>query len=110
MPAPVILIVDDDAEQLNLIPLMLAHLPYRIITVQSAARALEVLRDVMPVLILLDVAMPGTNGLDLSRAIRADARLVGMKIMAQTASPKWITSEYRVFVDHVLPKPFTKRQ
>ena len=69
------------------------HLPHmRVEEAGSAAEALEKLAGFRPDLAVLDVNLPGMNGLDLARQIRAQSRLVKVLMVAAEADP-WTVSE-----------------
>jgi CheY-like chemotaxis protein len=106
---PNILLVEDDPEHRRLIPLLLKTLPYPIVGVKNAARALEFLEKETPPLILLDIAMPGMNGLELLRIIRENPRLAATKVIIVTAVANKIPPADIAGVDRVIKKPFQAR-
>ena len=65
-----VLAVDDDQDNLNLIAGTLAYEGYRVEVAHTGEEALERLRKISPDLILLDINMPGMNGLQVLREIR----------------------------------------
>lgn len=81
-----ILIVDDNAINLKLATDVLACEGHRITGAADALRALALLEQLEPDLILLDIAMPGMDGLALARRIKGDARLRHIPVVALTAS------------------------
>lgn len=81
-----ILIVDDNPLNLKLASEVLAWEGCTIVQAESAARALEVLAGFRPDLILMDIAMPGMDGLELTRKLKADAAFRTIPIVALTAS------------------------
>ena len=80
------LVVDDDPEIVRLLAQMVRSLSSRheAWTATSAAEALEVLAEVRPDAILLDLLMPGTDGYALLSALRADARFAGIPVVVVT--------------------------
>ncbi len=70
-----ILIVDDVPDNLRLLSRMLNRRGYEIWTAKTGVDALDFLRVDIPELILLDVNMPGMDGYDVCRQIKADPRL-----------------------------------
>lgn len=80
-----ILIVDDDADSLKLIGLMLQRQGYQVITVSSGAEALESAMKEWPALILLDVMMPVMDGYEVARRLRADPQTADIPILMFTA-------------------------
>ena len=57
----------------------------RVITASDGAEALEVARTRRPALVLMDIQMPGLNGMDAIRRLRADAVLAKLPVIALTA-------------------------
>lgn len=81
-----ILIVDDNATNLKLAADVLADPQCEVLRAADAREALEILALRRPDLILMDLAMPGTDGLSLTRRIKGDARYRDLPIVALTAS------------------------
>ena len=65
MPDITVLVVDDSAVNLKLADILLRKEGFIVHTVASAEEALRVLRSVMPDLLLVDIQLPGMNGLEL---------------------------------------------
>ena len=105
-----ILLVEDDPEHRKLIPLLLKALPYQIVAVKNAARALEFLETETPPLILLDVAMPGMNGLELLRVIRENPRFQATKVIVVTAVASRLAPGDLIGVDRMITKPFQSHE
>ena len=67
-----ILLVDDDATNLDVLRHTLDGRGYRLFVTRSGESAIEVARRVHPVLVLLDVVMPGIDGYETCRRLKAD--------------------------------------
>ena len=80
-----ILVVDDNPLNLKLARLLLATENYQVRTAEHAAAALAVLETFHPRLILMDIQLPGMDGLELTRRLRADPSLDDVIILALTA-------------------------
>ena len=80
-----ILVVDDNPLNLKLARLLLAVEGYQVRTAEHAATALAVLETFHPRLILMDIQLPGMDGLELTRRLRADPSLNDVVILAVTA-------------------------
>jgi CheY-like chemotaxis protein len=80
-----ILIVDDNVQNLKLARVILANEGYDVRTAGDAEEALALLRTSRPHVILMDVQLPGMDGLQLTRQLKADPDTRGIRIVALTA-------------------------
>jgi CheY-like chemotaxis protein len=80
-----ILVVDDNLVNLKLAAAVLAAEGYVVIRALDAEQAQACLALELPDLILMDIALPGMDGLTLTRAIKADPRLRHIPVLALTA-------------------------
>jgi CheY-like chemotaxis protein len=80
-----ILIVDDNPLHLKLVRVLLAGEGYTVHTAVDAEQTLQLLEQLTPDLILMDVQLPGTEGLELTRRIKADPARRDIVILALTA-------------------------
>lgn len=80
------LIVDDAPLNLKLLSVLLAGNGYAVKTAASAEEALTVLETYQPKLLVVDIRLPGMDGLALVRMLRAQPRYQQMCIVAVTAS------------------------
>lgn len=80
-----ILIVDDNPLNLKLARVLLAAEGYAVRTAQDADEALLVLARFRPRLILMDIQLPGMDGLELTRRLKADPATRNIVILAMTA-------------------------
>jgi DNA-binding response OmpR family regulator len=69
-PPATILVVDDDPHIVRLVSLYLRRAGYNVIPACNGAEALQKVREQAPDLVLLDIMLPGSNGLDLCRSLR----------------------------------------
>jgi CheY-like chemotaxis protein len=84
-PTPCVLIIDDNAVNRRLAQVLFQKLGWQGDTLDSGACALVHLATHHYDLILLDINMPGMNGLDVCRHLRADPRLRDVRVLAYTA-------------------------
>ena len=80
-----ILIVDDNETNLKLLKYLLAANGYAIKTAEDAEQALAILATYRPAAIMLDLQLPGMDGLALARKLRADPAMRAVVIVAVTA-------------------------
>jgi CheY-like chemotaxis protein len=80
-----ILVVDDNALNLKLARLLLSMEGYQVRTAERATAALTVLETFHSRMILMDIQLPGMDGLELTRQLRADPQFDDVIILALTA-------------------------
>jgi CheY-like chemotaxis protein len=80
-----ILLVDDDPKTLELLEQTLRSAGYETQSVQSGARALEVLSSKLVSAVLLDLLMPGMDGFEVIRHVREQETLKELPILVMTA-------------------------
>ena len=85
MPGEPILIVDDNAVNLKLMRVLLVGEGYTVRTATDAEDAMAVLKEFSPRLILMDLQMPGMDGLELTRRLKRDPALADTVVVALTA-------------------------
>jgi CheY-like chemotaxis protein len=80
-----ILVVDDNPDNLVLTQILLECEGYDVRLAQDATETLERLKTYHPALILMDVQLPGMDGLELTRLLRKESALRDVPIVALTA-------------------------
>lgn len=80
-----ILIVDDNPINMKLVTYLLVKRGYQVRGAGGAAEATEVLKEFRPALILMDMQMPGIDGFELTRRLKADPATSAIPIVAVTA-------------------------
>jgi CheY-like chemotaxis protein len=80
-----ILIVDDAPLNLKLAAIILEKEGYRVHRATDANEALTILETLHPDLILLDIQMPGMDGMEMVRRLKADPETAGIVVVALTA-------------------------
>jgi CheY-like chemotaxis protein len=85
MAANPVLVVDDNAANAALISFLLKKKGYDVRTATDAAEALVAVDEFHPRLIMMDLQLPGMDGLELTRRLKADPRTRGIIIIALTA-------------------------
>jgi len=81
-----ILLVDDSLPSLKLTRFLLMQAGFEVRTAENAEQALLALETRVPDMILMDIQMPGMDGLALTRHLRRDGSLHSVPIVAFTAS------------------------
>jgi len=85
MAAELILVVDDTPANLRLAEFLLKGAGFTVHTASGADELRSVLAKVRPVLILMDLQLPGVDGFTLTRQLRADPETRDVRIVAMTA-------------------------
>jgi DNA-binding response OmpR family regulator len=82
---PIILVADDDPQILTMLSIRLSKRGYTVLEAADGLQTLQKARDEHPDLVLLDVMMPGKNGWEVAKEIRADDELSNIGIVMLTA-------------------------
>ncbi len=101
-----VLIVEDDATIARFVELELTHAGYDVYKFGDGESALEEVGDIKPDLMLLDLMLPGVDGLTVARTVRE--RGMGMPIMMLTARSETqdVVKGFEAGADDYLRKPF----
>ncbi len=105
-----IFIVDDQESVRELIRTTLSNLPYELIVVNSADEAVEMAKQHLPELIIMDVHMPGSiDGIEATRIIKSDPMTKDCLIIILTGQE--LTADYKARIvpppDSYFSKPFS---
>ncbi|MCH8529718.1 MAG: EAL domain-containing protein [Saccharospirillum sp.] len=102
-----ILVVDDDEDLLALYESVLTDAGYSVWTATNAEAALSVLEQKKPEMVLLDIYMPGCNGLELGRLIRQHEEYTSIPLlfMSATADTDVQLASARLANDEFISKP-----
>jgi two-component system OmpR family response regulator len=108
-PKPHILIVDDDSEIRDLLSRFLSKHDFRVTTARDGREMEQALKDWAIDLIVLDLMLPGDDGLTLCRRVRADSFVPIIMLTAMAEDVDRIIG-LEVGADDYLPKPFNPRE
>ncbi|HKS99609.1 MAG TPA: response regulator transcription factor [Rugosimonospora sp.] len=106
-----VLIADDDPMILDLVSAILASGGFDVSAHPNGRDAVEAALLAPPDCAVLDVAMPEMTGLEVARALRADAHTAGVPIILLTARGQWldVASGFDAGADDYMVKPFSPR-
>jgi len=82
---PTILVADDDPQILTMLGIRLSKRGYQVLEAADGLQTLSKARQYKPDLVLLDVMMPGKNGWEVAKELRADEELSNIGIVMLTA-------------------------
>jgi DNA-binding response OmpR family regulator len=109
---PVVLVADDDPDILDLVEFRLEQPGYEIVTAKDGEEALELARERLPAVCVLDVMMPKLNGFEVVQAMREDAatRDIPVLFLTATVQDRDVARGFEVGGDDYLRKPFNPRE
>ena len=107
-----VLAIEDNKVNMLLVSRVVEAEGYELLRAEDGPEALDLLKETRPDLILLDVNIPGINGLDLARMIRDDEKLATVPVVATTANVLVGDKErcLEAGCDEYLPKPLDIRR
>jgi adenylate cyclase len=108
---PKVLVIDDVPQNVRLLEALLASHGYSVTTASSGPEALEKVAADLPDLLLLDIQMPGMNGYEVCRRLRADPTTQFLPVVMVTSSD----TEVRIHAleaeaDDFITKPFDQQE
>jgi two-component system phosphate regulon response regulator PhoB len=108
MSRATILIADDSADIRTIVRFLLNDLGFAVVEAADGNEAVRLARQCKPVLILLDLCMPGIDGWEVAARLRADPALEEVPILAMTAYDvsSAILAALRAGCQQVIAKPF----
>lgn len=107
-----ILIVDDDAQMLELMEQLLQREGYEVLLAASSTEAVKLIERELPSLLIVDLALPDEDGLVLCRKLRRDKHTAGLPIvfMASENAPYTVAEALAAGGDDYIRKPFVVRE
>ncbi|MCK4862735.1 MAG: response regulator transcription factor [Dehalococcoidales bacterium] len=104
-----VLVVDDDVKTVELVKLYLNRDGYRVITAYDGNEALKLARENQPDLIVLDLMLPGINGLEICRILREESDVPIIMLTALTTDDDRLKG-LDIGADDYVTKPFSPRE
>ncbi|HCT75215.1 MAG TPA: DNA-binding response regulator [Micromonosporaceae bacterium] len=104
-----VLVAEDDPKQANLIKVYLEREGHSVLTVSDGRAALESARARRPDLLVLDIMMPATDGLDVCRVLRAESDVPIILLTARTTEND-ILLGLDLGADDYMTKPYSPRE
>lgn len=104
-----ILVVDDDVKTVELVKLYLNRDGYKVLTAYNGVEALRLAREVHPNLVVLDIMLPGMDGLEVCRTLRDESDVPIIMLTARVTDQDKLTGLELGADDYVI-KPFSPRE
>ena len=104
-----VLVVDDNAKTVELVRLYLKRDGYRVFTAYDGIEALRLARESHPDLIVLDLMLPGIDGLQVCRTLRNESDVPIIMLTARTTDRDKLTG-LDLGADDYVTKPFSPRE
>jgi two-component system, OmpR family, response regulator MtrA len=107
---PRILIVDDDLALTEMLTIVLSKQGYEPYAVNNGAQALDAVRDLRPDLVLLDLMLPGMNGVDVCRTLRGESVNVPILMLTAKTDTIDVVVGLESGADDYVAKPFKPKE
>ena len=106
-----VLVVDDEEDILELVEYNLAKAGFKVAGVTTGEAALEAARTQVPDLVVLDLMLPGVDGLEVCRLLKRDARTWAIPVVMLTAKGEEadVVRGLELGADDYVTKPFSPR-
>jgi chemosensory pili system protein ChpA (sensor histidine kinase/response regulator) len=110
--APVVMVVDDSLTVRKITSRLLEREGYQVLTAKDGLDALQLLRETLPAVMLVDIEMPRMDGFDLTRNVRGDARTkdIPIIIISSRTAEKHRSQAAALGVNAFLGKPYQEAE
>jgi two-component system, OmpR family, response regulator MtrA len=110
--APVVVVADDDEDILMLVRATLTAAGYEVVIARDGSAALALLRERRPAAAVLDIAMPGLDGLEVLTRVRADPATADLPVilLSARAQENDVARGYELGASKYIRKPFSPRE
>jgi DNA-binding response OmpR family regulator len=109
MAGETILVVDDEPKIVKTVRAYLESAGFRVVVAENGQMALTVFRHEKPALVILDLGLPGMDGLDVARAIHRDSNIPVIMLTARVEETDRLIG-LELGADDYVTKPFSPRE
>jgi DNA-binding response OmpR family regulator len=105
--------IEDEAGVIELIRLILERRGLQVVGAESGQAGLDAIRELHPVLVLLDLMLPGMDGWEVYRRMKADEAMKNLPVIIVTAKAEGIDevlAKHIAKVDDYIKKPFSLQE
>jgi chemosensory pili system protein ChpA (sensor histidine kinase/response regulator) len=109
---PLIIVVDDSLTVRKITSRLLEREGYRVLTAKDGVDALELIKDTLPDVMLVDIEMPRMDGFELTKTVRGDQRTRGIPIIviSSRTAEKHRSQATQLGVNAFLGKPYQESE
>ena len=109
---PLVVVADDDEDILTLVRVTLSGRGYRVESARDGSAALALLQEHAAAAAVLDIAMPGLDGLEVLTRVRNDPRLADLPVvlLSARAQESDVAVGYELGASKYIRKPFSPRE
>jgi DNA-binding response OmpR family regulator len=107
---PLVLVADDDPDIRQLVRLRLERSGYTVVSANDGAEALSLAVSCDPAIAILDVAMPGLSGLEVTRALREQLATYPVILLTARARESDVREGAEAGADAYITKPFSPQE
>jgi DNA-binding response OmpR family regulator len=104
-----VLVIEDDRAMVHLIRTYLEHEGYAVETAETGEQGIELIQQINPHVVLLDLMLPNTSGWDVLRALRSRSTVPVIMVTARRAEEDRLRGFEQGADDYVV-KPFSPRE
>jgi DNA-binding response OmpR family regulator len=104
-----IVVIEDEAGIADLVELYLRQEGFRVLQADDGERGLEIVRRERPRLVILDVGLPGVDGLEVCRRLRAESHVPVLMLTARDDEIDRVLG-FELGADDYVTKPFSPRE
>ena len=106
-----ILIVDDEEDILELMTFNLVREGYRVLTADNGEKALKIAKSEIPDMIILDLMLPGIDGLEVARSLKSrdNTKIIPIIMLSAKGDESDIVSGLELGADDYVTKPFSPK-
>lgn len=103
-----IVVADDDLDLCELLEMRLRQSDYEVFTALDGVQALEMIRNVQPALVILDIMMPLMTGMEVLRQMKSEPIIADIPVILMTAKRQEsdVNSGFALGVVDYIVKPF----
>lgn len=105
---PRVVVIEDDDDVRDLLARHLTRLGWSVRGAATGEDGLEIVRELVPDAVVVDLVLPGIGGADVVAAVRASPRTAGCRVVVTSVLDR--QEQLRLDPDAVLAKPFTRAE